>query len=459
MVSAFGLIDYIVVLLSAVLTIKLLREEPSRLLFWLPLLLTIDFFIPLGTQLTPSRLIPIILGAWLLISGNLITGRNRGDLAIIVVLIGLFASATFSLSQGEAGSRPLLRALHYGALIALFIFTIRVARGIDDVKLMLWGLFMAAAVHSTYGLYQIFADSFGLPYRGIVYDQYGPRKVAYVNGILRINGLADEPKRLGNVLLCGAIVATYLSLTTKQIIMKRLAAGAVLVFLLTSALTFSSSYFAAAGLTLALALLTSFRLIRYSYAFLILAIPVGFFFRAEVQLYGSAAAQMFESRVEEVDQGLSARKVYRQELFAEDFVKRKPQIILTGLGLGQYNQVLHEHYGRGVGITGKGGIIPINSQIFEVMFDFGLAGLLVLYGFGGYIMLRVGKRNLIKFTLWLLVGFLLIQSMTIQCLPLLVLVSAGALRFSILFDTYKKARPREKRSAISEDEVPYLLEN
>ena len=88
MVSGFGMIDYVVVLLTLGLTAYFLATRPERLLLFLPAFLTIDFFIPLGSQLTPSRLVPLMIGVWALVNYETIRkGRYSSWIAAAFAII------------------------------------------------------------------------------------------------------------------------------------------------------------------------------------------------------------------------------------------------------------------------------------------------------------------------------------------------------------------------------------
>jgi hypothetical protein len=80
----------------------------------------------------------------------------------------------------------------------------------------------------------------------------------------------------------------------------------------------------------------------------------------------------------------------------------------------------------GVGYGVAGAVKPLNSQVLEIVFDLGAAGLLLLYGTLTTFVLALGSRNPLELTLRSLLIFLAVQSLTIQDLQVTALVMGGA---------------------------------
>jgi hypothetical protein len=438
----FGILDYVVVSLVTAYTIFLLAKAPQRLLFLLPTFLTIDFFIPLGTQLTPSRLVPLLLGCWLVLTRRFSVPRPYSYwLLLLLVVVAL--SLGYATLIDDAGLRPFLRALNYVSLAFLFVFVFRMLRSERCIDLALQGVVIAGAIHGAYAFYQILASKTGLPFRGIVYDESGPGIAveAGVGGLIRVNGFADEPKRLGYVLLCGALAALYFlwrrftsdpsrlaryvqsHSRQRQWSMLILAVGCVSM----SVLTFSFSYFISAALTVLVLIATlSFRMISLA-ALVAAAIAVAaLFFPGEFEIYAHGVARLAEAREQEFSRGIHSEVVYRQEFFANEYVGEDPWSLFLGLGLGRYNKVLYDVFGVGAGYLSNGAIAPLNAQHLEIGFDLGFPGLLILYFGGAILVYSIGRRSLRDYVLSTMLLFMLIQSLFISNLHLLIFLFAVA---------------------------------
>lgn len=433
----FGILDYVVVTLIVISTTYMLARAPQRLLLWLPTFLTIDFFIPLMTQVTPSRLVPFMLGGWLILSRKAKL-RSYHTLPTLLFLAVLALSVVYSLEVGDAGTRPLFRAAHYIGLLFLFAFLISILKNDEHIEMALWGLFLAGLIHGGHALYQLFASYTGLPFRGIVYGVGSEGVTALTAAGMRVNGLADEPKRLGYILFAAALAATYFAFrrsTSSAVIpsgtLQRLfrnkglllaTAGLCLVM---SLLTYSGSYFFAAAVVL-LILLATFSTRTLSYVVLggVLALLAIAAFPEKFDQYQSALTKLLEARTQELESGLEAKRVYRQEFFAREYVNEAPSSLVFGVGIGRYNRVLADRFGEGAGYGLYGGIMPLNSQFYEIGFDLGAVGLLLLYAGGAVLVLRIGRRTLRAYVVSTILLFLIVQSLTVEDKHLLVFVAA-----------------------------------
>lgn len=321
-----GPLDYIIVLLILAATARLLVRAPTRLLLWLPLFLTIDFFIPLVTQLTPGRLIPLMLGAWLVLKGRLTIGRDEAPWVLPFLLV-LLASAAFALVVGDSGGLPIVRLAYYLGSWFVALFVVRVAHDREAILRLVRGFALAAVVHGGYAFYQLLASRVGLPFRGIVYDETeGGSAAAVIGSALRVNGLADEPKRLGYVLLAGVFALLFLQQNSGTPFVRRWAGPAALACLAVFLLTYSSSYFAASALTVAILLTTSTRLLRPALVVAVLGVGYAAVNVEETSRLVERLDFILNSRIEEVAAGTNTRFVYRQEFFAQEYLGDNPEI-------------------------------------------------------------------------------------------------------------------------------------
>ena len=432
-----GPFDYVVVAIVTIWTVRLLIVSPHRLLLWLPTFLTIDFFIPLGTQLTPSRILPLIIGVWLLQRGWLNPVRAQAPYVLSIAAV-LGASVMYALLAGDAGTRPVFRALHYLGLGFVFLFVYRAATKEDHIGLILWGFVLAGLVHGLHSIYQVIAFNTGLPFRAIVYSATGFAAPVTEFG-LRVNGLADEPKRLGYILFAAVIALGYLGLS-RQKTFKALPLGkwsrafqwlpllalTVGALLSISLLTFSGSYIAAVGIVvIVLALTFSARMIALGGLALVGLFAASLYTPETVTGYQQTFMRLTESRLVEFDQGLDANKVYRQEFFAQELVNDDPFLLVHGVGLGRYNIVFYRAFGAGAGYGAFGSIAPLNSQLYEVGFDLGLPGLLLMYVGGLALVARTGRATALAYALSTILLFLIVQSLFIENKMYLSYAAAG----------------------------------
>lgn len=412
MPSGFGTIDYVVFAAILVYVTLTLLSSPARLLYGLPLLLTVYFIVPLGTLLRPAQAVPLILAVWMLGTGGLaVPARYREALVVFAAVVAVALAA--GLLWGDAGGRPIFRAAHYASLVFIVLFVTMVTRGEREVRMAVIGLFICGAVHATYGIYQIIAVETGLPFRAIVRGTSGGYSWGWAGGILRINGLASEPKRLSYILLVGSLAAVALAQMAgkKQPRPGYLAAAAVLFVL--SFLSFSGSYVAALLVAAVLVAFTIPRTVRLApIAFLGGALLYGMFPDLTSNLVG-VLVESLASRQAEVEAGLESEFVYRQEFYAQAYAEENPLSLLFGVGLGRYNAVLHDRFGQGVGYDG-GVILPINSQFFEVGFDLGAAGLVLLYVGGIAVARRLRNDDPVGMMLKISLIFLLVQSLLVE---------------------------------------------
>ena len=427
MVSGFGIIDYVVVFASFLLTAYLLITEPKRLLWCLPTLVTIDFFIPLISQLTPGRLVPLMIAGWWIYSGRLPV-RRPIDRWLMVGAGIILVSTVGGMAMGDSGMRPLIRSLNYINLLILCGFTWQFGVKKGGVKMLFQGFAIAGLIHGFYSMYQMLAYRMGVPYRGIVYDASGGVGGGGMQeGGFRINGFADEPKRLGLVLLAGTISLLYLAAREKSLTRKPLIQGVAVLILLVSLFTFSTSYLAALLIWFPVMMLVSRRSWKYGVG---LAAVMAFLMLVKADTVGNYVKdqqELMDQREKEMELRLDANKVYRQEFFAEDYLKMKPLTAVTGVGMGRYYEVLNKNYGMGAGMGFDGSLMPFNSQPLELMYDTGILGLLLVYVSGVWIAWHVRNRGTAGYMMAILIAFELIQSAFVQSLPILVLaMGAGA---------------------------------
>lgn len=421
MPSGYSWVDPVVVLGCIIFTFYALYKRPRWMLCALPTMLTIYFFIPVVSYQTPFQIIPLILGGWVMFFDK--SGRVAVHSKLIVVLvIGLLASLAYAIWAGGAGTRPYMRTLYYLSILFTFIYAFSRIRTREDLRLAMWGLVIAGAVHAGYSVYQIFAHEAGLPFRAIVRGAGGDFSLVRAYGTIRVNGLASEPKRLSYVLFAAMIAAFYLRHDARTGLRKFLLGGIGALCLIMSIFSFSASYFFAVGLTMIFLSLLSPKMLRL---FVMSLLPLSLLFltnpTATRAVYTNIET-IITDRFSEVEVGLDGETVYRQEFFANDYSLENPEVALLGVGLGRYNHVFRSEYGPEAGYGGDGTILPLNSQVYEVLFDLGFIGAFLFILCPAIFLLRIGRKNRFELTLFMMTSFLLLQSLFIINMGVLAFV-------------------------------------
>jgi len=416
-VFGYTFLDPLVVVCGTVLALWLLASKPVRLVAYLPTALSIYFIIPAITLLTLWQTVPLLLTARLAILGKVrIFG---GAQPFFVVIFGAFLiSAIYAVAVGEDRIRAVIRIIYYLGVFSLFLFCYEMGRKPESYRLLLKGFVVVGAVYAIYGLYQIIAMKLGLPVRGILRGTYGA-DMAYEYGVVRINSLANEPKRLGYLMFLSALACLFLA-RIEPWKARSLKLWAVFIFIL-SLFTFSGSFFLAVALFIIIA---SLLYPTWATKYLVFSLSI---FSVIIILFPDmglteAISHGFERRLDEVEVGLDGARVYRQEFFAWDYLSSHPFASIFGVGLGQYFSTLYQEYGSGVGISGYGTLVPMNSNFLEILFD--LSGIVAIFFYVSMSLLiwRLRQGGEMFFCLGLL--FLLIQSFSILTLHLMV-VFAG----------------------------------
>jgi hypothetical protein len=417
MLIGYSLVDPIVVIGFTVYCLWLLLQSPVRLFSFLPAALSLYFFIPSLTLITLWQTVPALL----FLRGLLGRGLKfppRMKLGLQLLLAVLAVSFLWPvLAQGDL-VRASIRLFYYLTVFALFSYSYELGAHPRALPLLVKGLVITGLIYGFYGAYQLVAVQVGLPVRGIVYGASPVSLLPVQGAFARINSFANEPKRLGYVLFLASLASFYwagIARGKKQFIAVGAFAFVVSLF------TFSASYY---GAILVFLVVGAFLYPKYaSSVVLFLAVLGGFLALFNLDALVETVRQIVDARFAEFELGVDGRFVYRQEFFAFDFLGKDPFSSLFGVGLGQYFRVLSERYGSGVGIGDDGRtLLPLNSVVFELIFDLGLAVAAIIYAFLARLVLRL--RNAGEDLLALSLLFLVVQSLWIQT-SLFIAVFAG----------------------------------
>lgn len=422
MVFGYTPLDPLVVLWGTALAMWYLQKAPVKLIGFMPTALSLWFFVPIVTNLTLWQTVPLLLIGRIFLLGRLHMPKSLHP--VIAVLVIIFAlSAGYALLSGRDDVRAVIRIVYYSGILATLAFAYEMGRRHDAYEIFLKGLVVMGVVYAAYGAYQFVAFYSGLPVRGIVYSAGSQGIMAFEGGFLRINSLANEPKRLGYVLFVSAIACVFLSRMRPARKARQLRWAAV-GMLMVSFMTFAGSYF------LAVALFGMGALLLYP------SRATVYFLGAVLVFLGSSVLipdlgildvvqNGFLRRTAELERGLDGNVVYRQELFAWDYLANNPITYLTGVGVGQYFSVLNRTYGVGAGYNELGGLTPMNSNFLELIFDMGLIAAVLVYGGLTVLIFKLRRAGETFFCLCLL--FLLVQSLTILTLLYTVLFAGLAM--------------------------------
>lgn len=414
--------DPLVVLFGTALALYFLATRPVRLIGWMPTALTIYFFIPTVTFLTLWQTVPLLLIGRLILKAR-VHAANFVQPILMLLFFAFAASSLYALIAGGDSTRAAVRILYYLGLFALMSFAYEMARKPECHDILLRGLVVLGIVLALYGLYQFFAGMTGLPVRGILRG-VKTAQMPFEGGLPRINSLATEPKRLGYVLFVCGMAALFLARKTPAEA-KRLTRIGYGIFAL-SLLTFAGSYFLAIAMFAAVALvLYPSRAAIWAFGIAAVALVIGLLF-PDLGIF-EIIIEGYERRVAEVEVGLDGQKVYRQEFYAWDYLGNNPGAAVVGVGLGQYFNVFHQEYGVGVGYSEKGGLLPLNSNFLELLFD--LSGIAAVALYAAIILLILRLRFAGEHFLCLALLFVTLQSITILTLQWMVFFAGiGAAR-------------------------------
>lgn len=422
MVFGYTILDPLVVVFGTLLALWYLHHNRLQLIAFMPTALSVWFFVPTITNLTLWQTVPLLLtGRAVLMGGVKLPPAARP--VLVILLLAFVVSVAFALLAGTDLTRTAIRVVYYLGLLALFGFAYEMGRMRGAYGVLLKGLVIMGVVYAAYGAYQIIAFYTGLPVRGIVYDASGTALIPFEHGFPRINSLANEPKRLGYLLLLSAIACVFfakLPPAKRATQLRWVAAGILLI----SIFTFAGSYF------LALAFFGLGLLVVYpsrATGYVLLALVAAAIAIAAVPNLGvyDALFSSYERRAFEIERGLDNDVVYRQEFFAWDYLVKNPIVAITGVGVGRYFSVLYSAYGPGVGMTEGGVLVPLNSGILELIFELGGIATAILYG--GLVVLMYRLRSDAGAFWCICLLFLIIQSFTILVMPFIALFSGLAM--------------------------------
>lgn len=401
-VIGHGVIDYIVVFGFIIYAIYAGFTKPHRILYILPACLSFFFFIEVGPRLTPDKLVPAVFIVSTIARRGISYYQNtvRQQSWIILVLlmvisstiIGSFYTNYYSnyLTSPFVDTRLIIQVIGYFNYMLIFVIVRKECSKIYGVSRLVKSFLITTSILCAYGIYQYFANEFGLPFRGIVYNEGRVGFGGFSNSedlIFRVNSLANEPKRLTYFLVIGIlIILNYFKDIRNKIGFVPLLIALVAHFLVLW-WTYSTSIYLAIAVFIVLLLLYSIlgnynsRIVRYILLFVVIG---GVVFVKEKDYLN----EIYYYRVEEQ----LNNETIRSEVYGQEFLVNNPAMLVMGLGPGIYNLALAKEYPGKTGIVNNGNfLVPFNSDILTFIYDFGFVGFLIL--FSPFLRIVIDRNN------------------------------------------------------------------
>lgn len=385
LVSGHGPIDYLVVAAFVLYAIWAGATQTRRILYIIPAALTFYFFVNLGAWVTPYKLVPFaFLGTVLFVKGGTYFTFEKSSWFNAIVLVFLAATLISSIMIFRLPPNPfyspvkrlLIQLFSQVNLLLLFYIVKKECSSSKRLYQFFRIYLITTTILCLYGLYQVAANQFGLPFRGIVYtDRAVGAAFDKLNMIFRINSLANEPKRLSYMLG----ISVVLLIVLKNALGKDFFSGTrywvlLILHLVCIFLTYATSIFLILAVFILLVLILSLvkrstqplsRYVAYGAILLVLASP----------WYLDRALLLYRLRVLDQVQYLEEVNNVRMETVGIDYLKKYPATAVLGVGPGFYSFFFWEEYGFGLS---SAGIEPLDSGLLAALFDYGLVGTLLL---------------------------------------------------------------------------------
>ena len=387
-----GLIDYLFVFFMMSYAYYAGQTKPHRILYILPACLSCFFFIPVGSNLTADKLVPVIFIISIILSKganyfSLSNKKNNGwigkmwILIVFSIIIGFLYTNYYAyyINSPFIKTRLIIQIISYINFILLFIIARKECSKVNGKQILLKSFIITTTILCFYGVYQNFAHQFGLPYRGIVYSAnhagYGAfNDSSGSGGVFRVNSLANEPKRLTYFLVISLII---LFKYRKKVINKTNLIVYLFLFTIHGIvlwLTYSTSIYISIAVFLIFLmlyiLLISYNKVLFQQLSILLIIGGSTYFYQKVYF-----DSLYEIRV---DKQLEREEI-RVEIKAQEFLFNYPEMFILGLGPGNYNFALAKEYPGKAGLSGNGQYLrPFNSAIVTYLFDLGIIGLFLI---------------------------------------------------------------------------------
>jgi len=386
-------IDTIVVVLTCLLTFYFtLKNRSKPVIVLLSFSLSMNFFIELGTRWTLWKV--FALSYWAAYFIRRASKRERlipeylpREFVFLVILIfinSLLQYMRLEIYKPEYYYQvPLFQSLKMRTFIQLVSYLLKCSYFIIpltiiiekkmNIKTFLNDYLVMTTILNLYGIYQIIAFKFGLPFRGIQYSAWhtGLGMFSVMDKtIFRVNSLANEPKQLALFLLPSLGMLIYTNVIRKRGWDNIWKLWNLAFHLFVFIMAFSTAGFGgiAMGLLFEFLYLSNILKVNRYYLILLLSITASLSFLALVfTLEGKDI--VFEALKFRIFQN-PIPFPQRMEGKALLYLFRHPHNILFGFGPGNYNFYIP-------GTVGKWGVAPIVSDAIAMLLDNGIIGLIL----------------------------------------------------------------------------------
>lgn len=385
-----GIYDYLIIFILVLYAYWAGQTKPYRILYILPTCLSFFFFIEVGPRLTPDKLVPPIFIISIVLSKGAkyfsVSNGNKVNSWIekiwIIIAVGVIIGALYTnyyanyVRTPHINTRLIIQITSYINFVLIFIITRKECSKIKGKELLIKSFLITSTILCIYGLYQFFANKYGLPYRGIVYSAtktgFGSFKES-AEDVFRVNSFANEPKRLSYFLVIGLIILfkhrKKIIIKIKPIIYLSIVGLHIFILWLTYATSIYISLAVFIFLLGAYVVFFNYNKMLFRQLMILIVLAIGAYFYQK-----SYFETIYEARVETQ---LETEEV-RAEVRGQEFIFKYPEMFILGIGPGNYNFALAKEYKGKAGITMNGYLIPFNSGLMTYLFDFGIIGFLFL---------------------------------------------------------------------------------
>jgi len=412
-ISAYSIVDYIVIGIFASLAVYFVfSNKIKKLVYLAPFALGFTtFFVNFATKWSPPKIVGTIFIVGLLLR-SLQQSKSRGmwhkfyhnpfGIYIVGFVFTMIFTTIFNYTEVNSfafqsigfwqstGGRCFIQLFSYITSIAFFYIAYLFIDDFDTLETLVKCCIVVATILAIYGIYQYIAMKTGLPFRGIVYTSEKAR-AGLMSGLggARINSLSWEPKALGNFMITVvSCIAIFFMRKQKLFKIKNIEISMIVVFSAVVILTWSTSVFYGAILTLPALIFYGAKKNKYFIVSLfalglLCIIAVGplvekLMNKSSEKQAASAGAGQSMTWEEIYEERVSARVTEeRAETFFLEYAKQHPIKVAIGLGPGNYNFYVGD-YLPGRGMFSGGYFDLMTSMPLILVADGGILAILLL---------------------------------------------------------------------------------
>ena len=173
-----GILDYVVVIGLTLYAVYAGLTKPHRILYIMPATLTFFFFIQSFISITPLKIVPFAFIGAALVSQKpryfQISRINKWSKAVLIVIIisivvgWVIKEDIAVIAKYTPEKRLIVQLFSYVGFLLIYWILRKECHNQERFKLFLDAFIWTTTILCIYGLYQVVANQFGLPFRGIV---------------------------------------------------------------------------------------------------------------------------------------------------------------------------------------------------------------------------------------------------------------------------------------------------